>query len=1310
MATHPPSSDTPRTPKKKHDGNFDLWFLEFSNTYNLNLRLPPKTSPEKRRLLAETDPEFSFELSLYSRLQYHYFQGNSGQILRSFDEAAKDVHRKWVKKPLGESDTTPAITHLLRAASEPERCEMLRRLYDILTNLHPLKYPSVVSTRTILSPQSRPAPSSPSLDRQRQRAKRRSDERHPSPSSSAFKKVRSATSTTSRYVDEESEEEGEGVTDLESVYSRNRSIFVKKKPPLQPPRHGDSSFYQLNTSANTSKSTFVSTVSKVFEEEEGPPPASQETQVTVEASTQEKPRQPPPSDPYSDFAPSSSTEFALQTSFGKYKGTIGIEHNESHRNRQQSSGRHPPCIQKSRLPSSLDEAPLTVRWEILRIALHCGVDLEELSLTYDESWTDQTRLRSMLKSHPLLRDKNFPERANTDAWNAGLQDFTNGGQHVVLSASLETSSTTTGPFFKVSLNPLKFELPHRLDRRFGSDRFLEILVPSPSRNLSESSTDYFIEWLLNHPHILLGRKWAPFFIRKADPKKRAKDDGFGPEPKPEYVERVYLFAEDGNEFHRPRGEEYPPKGEPVGSHSRLSRSGLLSWMLQPRENGRQPYLKLFSRIALSRTPIPLPHQDDDILPPTGKVMNDGIARMSSSLARKISESMGLIDVPAGFQGRIGSAKGFWIRHRTDTDADEDDWIETYPSQRKWKCDFLDPDHRTFEVRSEVRDLTPANLNLQFLPILEDRAIDQEGMKRKVGSILEKGLLKELESQRLALDDPIQFRQWLHENGSTSRRSARLRSREVPFVAGLPKSTDEQMGFLLDGGFDPKKQKFLQDMAWSLRKDKCEELKKRLNIKVGRSTYAFMVVDFHGVLQEDEIHLGFSSRFRDEQSGFSETFLHGFDVLVARSPAHYVSDIQRVKAVFKPELGYLKDVVIFPTKGNTPLADKLSGGDYDGDMAWVCWDPELVNNFQNATVPEPPDLFSMRFLKKDKETYDNLQVAGHTGSDLTTQFLQRSFRFNMQQAFLGMCTNWKERLCYMRGSVRDDAAVLLSTLLSNLVDQAKQGIVFTGQDWGRLKRHLLGKKVGEPPVPLYRSEIWDGKGELRHINDYLKFGVAKPTIDRELGSFHEWLNRNSTARHDDEDLFCMFEHLRTLAKESRTFKAVLDGLIRDVHALYKEWERMTGRDGPWEAKLQPIHERFLAIQPAIESSSSSAASVASSSLSSSSKNRAAASKTIQVLTQPGLLDPALAPWALYKASTLFKLYYNRSPKFVWWIAGVQLQHLKAARASPGVPVPVVSHMYAGLRPDAKYAQALAARDEGRLDATADDEEVPRDDDA
>ena len=234
----------------------------------------------------------------------------------------------------------------------------------------------------------------------------------------------------------------------------------------------------------------------------------------------------------------------------------------------------------------------------MRIALRSGVESQDINLTYNDSWTDQTRMRAAVRDHPLLRGKALPEKSSEAAWKAGLGNFISTGQHVVLTASLEINRATSGPFFKISLNPLKFESPHRLDRRFGSDRFLEIAVPSVDRSLGETEADYIIEWLVKHPHQLLGRKWAPFYIRKADPKKRAKEEGFGPEPKLEYLERVYFFAEGGIGFHpRTRGE-YPPKDEQADRHTNLSRTGLLSWLLQPRVNTSQPCLKLFSRIAL----------------------------------------------------------------------------------------------------------------------------------------------------------------------------------------------------------------------------------------------------------------------------------------------------------------------------------------------------------------------------------------------------------------------------------------------------------------------------------------------------------------------------------------------------------------------------------------------------------------------------------------------------------------------------------------------------------------------------------------
>jgi len=78
-------------------------------------------------------------------------------------------------------------------------------------------------------------------------------------------------------------------------------------------------------------------------------------------------------------------------------------------------------------------------------------------------------------------------------------------------------------------------------------------------------------------------------------------------------------------------------------------------------------------------------------------MNDGIGRMSLALMQKVRSSLNLSELPSAIQGRLGSAKGMWI---VDNSRPPDViWIEIYPSQEKWECDWDDPAHRTLEVRS-----------------------------------------------------------------------------------------------------------------------------------------------------------------------------------------------------------------------------------------------------------------------------------------------------------------------------------------------------------------------------------------------------------------------------------------------------------------------------------------------------------------------------------------------------------------------------------------------------------------------------------
>ena len=77
---------------------------------------------------------------------------------------------------------------------------------------------------------------------------------------------------------------------------------------------------------------------------------------------------------------------------------------------------------------------------------------------------------------------------------------------------------------------------------------------------------------------------------------------------------------------------------------------------------------------------------------------------------------------------------------------------------------------------------------------------------------------------------------------------------------------------------------------------CERLEDRGNIRVGRSAYALMIADPLGVLEENEIHLGFSNTFKDSKSQFQDTLLNDMEVLVARLPAHLPSDIQKVPGI------------------------------------------------------------------------------------------------------------------------------------------------------------------------------------------------------------------------------------------------------------------------------------------------------------------------------------------------------------------------------------------------------------------------------
>lgn len=665
-------------------------------------------------------------------------------------------------------------------------------------------------------------------------------------------------------------------------------------------------------------------------------------------------------------------------------------------------------------------------------------------------------------------------------------------------------------------------------------------------------------------------------------------------------------------------------------------------------------------------------------------MNDGVARMSPAVARQIRTCLGLLGAPSAVQGRLGSAKGMWILD-TQTSASSDEiWIETFPSQRKWAMDWerADEHHRTLEVRGIALMPKCASFNLQFLPVIEDRAKDKAMMRQAIGSLLKDNLRNELDGQKRALQTSLQFRQWTHENAT--HKHDRLIHGHVPFQGGMPQEIEEVMNMMLDAGFDPSNE-FLKNITFDIQKRKCDMLMKKLNIKVGRSVYLYMVVDFLGVLEEDEVHVGFSTAFEADEA-WSKTMLHGIEVLVARSPAHFNSDIQKVKAVFRPELADLTDVVIFSSKGNLPLADKLSGGDYDGDLAWVCWEPRIVDNFVTAPSPEQLDL--SQYMSKDTETFRELLENNDKSVGLATRaMLNSAFQFNLSKSMLGGCTNYKERSCYARNSVSDRPAVVLSTLLSNLVDQPKQGLRFDYSNFQQLLKDL--KVPTHLDDPIYKkSDHWPPNVQTVHIIDYLKFDVAKPTIDKELKSFHEAL-KSAEPTNWDEDLVSLFkDYAEQSGDQSQSDRSLVTHLKADIELVRAEWEAFSrhGDDSiSFAERVTRTYASWQAVRP---------------------REKALSGSHKGNMIQRLLRGHEYSEWELLKASTAFSMYYVKAPRFVWQMACAQLCWLKALAvmkknnnnynsqgAVVGAPRVVVPSMYASLRPDAKFVKQMTAKMEG-----------------
>ncbi|KAI8710919.1 RNA-dependent RNA polymerase [Fusarium sp. LHS14.1] len=922
-------------------------------------------------------------------------------------------------------------------------------------------------------------------------------------------------------------------------------------------------------------------------------------------------------------------------------------------------------------PIGMENAPMIVKWELHRVALYCSINTAAVSLPYQASWKDQDTFWENLQQHESFREKAFPQRCSAQAWLESISQEPKPQSSVIWKAKV-CMGTQKGDQ-KIELEPPVLEISSRLRRKFGSDRFIELQLLSGSLSKFFRDDDLrqsLARWLVHTRQAFLHREWAAFFVQDCN-------------IAPTFPKRVFLFAERGYGLIPSRkGEHAVTRTVAPAIRGECNRFNMLNWLLQFDRNTDQPYMKLFHRIQLglskaTPTVVLAEHQmrnhRADILSPKGVVMNDGIGRLSPSLMREVGNALGLERIPSVIQGRIGSAKGLWITDMAS--VGDEKWIETYSSQRKWVCDWSDPAHRTLEVVISPSELQPANLNLQFVPILEARAIDKELMRKTIVQHMAVQLRSDLERAKNAMKQPEQFRKWVHD---TSYTASERSQGDSGFVGGLPKDFADIMNFLVDGGFDPLKLQFLNELVFKHQRKRWERIEDKLNVKVGQSTYAFMTVDFQKVLAADEVHLCFSSSFNDGTRELHD--LGGMDVLVSRCPAHLPSDIQKVKAVFKLELRHLKDIIIFPCTGDEPLAQRLSGGDYDGDRAWICWDPDMVNNFKSVDVPPKPS-FERYFLPNTRQLQNF--ISRHGKKDFLDPLLEKAFAFHLAPTFIGICTSHKEKLAYHKNSISEESVINLSWLLSDLVDQEKSAFVFNQDIWRQIMKEMGGGMLNLAP-PAYKSNTIRYLPKTCHVIDYLKVNFSK-IIGDGLADF----GKHITAKDGDDsvprpttfdpDLTDYWNSFEREAEELMTenllpstwLSELRSNLMLDIEACVSLWLKSMSSNRPYIDKAVPVCDSWHKIAPKVNCES------------------VVASTVVWSLSRQPFPQPDLDIWQMLKASLTFKSYHRRCPWFVWQVSGRQLQFIKSSKGETSAkrPIPIVGNMYRILRPDGKRITKL-----------------------
>lgn len=136
---------------------------------------------------------------------------------------------------------------------------------------------------------------------------------------------------------------------------------------------------------------------------------------------------------------------------------------------------------------------------------------------------------------------------------------------------------------------------------------------------------------------------------------------------------------------------------------------------------------------------------------------------------------------------------------------------------------------------------------------------------------------------------------------------------------------------------------------------------RIRMDKNKARNMFGIVDEYGVLESGQVFIQYTEtkprkleklNEEEEEEGKGEGVyveickVYTGKVVVTKNPCHHPGDLRVLDAVNHPYLRHLKDVIVFPQKGERPHSNEISGSDLDGDEYVVIWHEDLIPTTEN----------------------------------------------------------------------------------------------------------------------------------------------------------------------------------------------------------------------------------------------------------------------------------------------------------------------------------------------------------------------------